>query len=233
MANTMHPRARDRKARILVVDDHPLIREGIARLIDAQADMEVVAEATSAREALAAAAAKEPDLAIVDLSLGDDDGIDLIRDLKTRHPGLEALVLSMHDEELVAERALRAGAMGYVMKLECIQTVVEAIHRVLEGEVYLSPRMTSKTVRRLTGGARPEAAAPLDSLSYREQQVLRLIGEGLGPKAIGERLHISVKTVETHREHIKAKLNLEDATALRKWAIQAARSGLGGGPGPS
>jgi DNA-binding NarL/FixJ family response regulator len=217
----------------LLVDDHPLIREGLIRHISKQHDMEVCAQANTAHEALRAAAAHQPDLAIVDLALGEDDGMDLVRDLRARYPKTEALVLSMHDETFYAERALRAGAMGYVMKQERLQTVIEAIRKILDGEVFLSPRMTARTVRRFSGRTKPEEKSLTDSLSDREFQIFRLLGEGLGPTAIAQRLHISVKTVETHREHIKTKLNLVDASMLRQCAIQWAQQQLATGSPPA
>lgn len=232
--STRHSEERGtRKARLLLVDDHPIIREGLIRLVARQEDMEVCAQASTAQEALQAVAAHEPDLAIVDLALGDDDGLDLVKDLKARHAHLGILVLSMHDENFYAERALRAGAMGYVMKQERLQTVVEAARRILDGGVYLSPRMLARTVRRFSGRSQPQDDSPVDSLSDREFQVFRLLGEGLGPTAIAQRLHISVKTVETHREHIKAKLSLDDAAMLRQCAIQWSQEHFAGGSPPT
>jgi DNA-binding NarL/FixJ family response regulator len=208
------------KAPVLVVDDHPAIRQGLVTVINRQADMEVLAEAGDPREALAAAERLEPRLAVVDISLADADGLDLVKDLKLRHPGMDILVLSMHDEVVYAERALRAGASGYVMKHERLGTVVEALRRVLQGQVHLSEKMTSRLMRRLAGRPPEEAAAPTAALSDRELQVLTLLGKGLGPTLIAERLHLSPKTVETHRARIKDKLKLDSATDLRQYAIE-------------
>jgi DNA-binding NarL/FixJ family response regulator len=233
MTTTPNPQPSTRVARILLVDDHPLIREGLARLISRQQDMEVCAEATNAHEALQVAAAHKPEVAIIDLTLGEDDGMDLVKDFRIRFPDIKPLVLSVHDENFYAERALRAGAVGYIMKQERLQTVVEAIRKALQGEVYLSPHMTARTMRLYSGRARPEDTSPIDALSDRAFQIFRLIGEGLGPTDIARRLHISVKTVETHREHIKTKLNIDDATMLRQCAIQWVQKHLSDGAKPS
>lgn len=212
-------------SRILLVDDHPMIQEGLKQLIAKQPDLELCGAATTGREALEQAAQLRPDLAIVDLSLEDMDGLDLIRDLTGRNPGLAILVLSMRDERFYAERALRAGARGYVPKGRRPRTVMAAIRAVLDGQVYLSEKMASRLLRRVVHEAPPEDSSPVDSLSDRELEVFSLIGQGLGPSKIAQRLHLSVKTIETYRSHIKRKLKLEDAAALRQCAIQWARPG--------
>ncbi len=209
------------KASVLVVDDHPAIREGLATVIGRQADLAVCAEAGNPHDALAAAATHEPRLAIVDISLGGADGLDLVRDLKARQPKMDILVLSMHDEMVYAERALRAGATGYVMKQERLSVVVQALRRMLQGEAFLSEQMTARLVRRVAG--RADAASPTEALSDRELQILALLGEGLGPTQIAERLPISPKTVETHRARVRGKLRLQSATELRRYAIEWVR----------
>lgn len=207
-------------ARILLVDDHPLILEGLVRLINQHPDLEVCGEVGGFNEALQAAAELTPDLVIVDLSLGTESGLDLIVEFSSRHPELHVLVLSMHDETFYAERALKAGASGYIMKEQSPEKVIRAIQRVLEGEIYLSEKMAGKLLRRLAGKPALEDTSPVSLLSQRELQVLELIGSGLGTSEIARKLILSVKTIETYRAHIKDKLHLDDATALRQFAIQ-------------
>ncbi len=211
---------RQQKARILVVDDHPLIRRGLVEVVNRQPDMEVCAEAGSGREALEAAETFAPHLAVVDLALGDVDGLDLVKDFQNRHAKMAILILSRHEEAIYAERALRAGARGYVMKHERLQTVLDAIRRVLRGEVFLSDRMQSKVMLQLVGRRRSEEAEPLASLSDRELQVFAMIGRGMVPSDIARQLHLSVKTITTHKERIKEKLHLETAAELRRCAIE-------------
>jgi DNA-binding NarL/FixJ family response regulator len=207
-------------ARILLVDDHPLILEGLVRLINQQPDLEVCGEVGCPTDALLAARELGPDLMIIDLSLGSDSGLDLIAELNSRHPHIPMLVLSMHDETFYAERALKAGASGYIMKEQSPEKVVRAIQCVLEGEIYLSEKMAGKLLRRLAGKPALEETSPVSLLSQRELQVLEHIGSGLGTSEIARKLNLSVKTIETYRAHIKEKLHLEDATALRQFAIQ-------------
>jgi len=219
MAPRKSPAPKPARTRILLVDDHPLIHEGLVQLIAQEPDLETCGQAASGREALDMAASRNPALAIVDLSLLDMDGLDLIKDLAARFPGLAILVLSMRDERFYAERALRAGARGYITKGERPRTILAAIRRVLQGDVYLSDRMAALLMRRLIDHNSPEAATAVDALSDRELQVLSSIGEGLGPSQIADRLHLSVKTIETYRAHIKDKLSIDDAAALRQYAI--------------
>jgi DNA-binding NarL/FixJ family response regulator len=216
---TSHAKSDDRH-RVLIVDDHPLIRQGLVQLLNEERGIEVCGEAGNGREALELAAAVKPELLILDLRLPDRDGIDLISDLKAHDPGLLILVLTMRDEQVYAERALSAGAAGYVMKGHSPDVVLAAINRVLDGQVYLSEEMTAAVLKRFAGHGHPEQISSIDLLSRRELQVMSLIGQGLGPKEIGKEMHISVRTVETHRENIKIKLGLDDAAALRKFAIQ-------------
>jgi DNA-binding NarL/FixJ family response regulator len=218
----------DRRTRVLLVDDHPVMRQGMAAMINEEPDLIVCGEADGVRTALVAAAQTNPDVALVDLSVADGDGLELIRDLKNRFPDLRSLVLSMFDETVYAERALRAGARGYVMKAEAATTVMAAIRTVLKGDTYLSPRMAAKVTPAL-GRERSERATPsessskppgLERLSDRELQVLRCVGRGMSTREVAEELFISVKTVETHREHLKQKLNLVSSGELLRYAIE-------------
>jgi DNA-binding NarL/FixJ family response regulator len=211
------------KKRVFLVDDHPLMRQALSQLISQEADLAVCGEAEGAAEALRSIAALKPDVAIVDLSLKEGSGLDLVKDLKLREPELPVLVLSMHDESTYAERLLRSGARGYVMKDQASDKVVVALRRVLDGEVYLSDKMSARILHKLVGGA-PASAAPVDLLSDRELQVFEFIGQGVGTRLIAEKLHLSVKTVETYREHIKIKLKLDNATDLLQHAIQWVQS---------
>lgn len=208
------------KARVLLVDDHPIVRQGLGQLINEEPDLAIVAEAEDFPQALAAVDAANPDVAIVDISLKDRSGIELIKEIRARRPGLPILVLSMHDESLHAERVLRAGAKGYIMKQEATEQVMNAIRRVLRGEVYLSERMSSRLVNRLVAGPQNAGGSPIERLSDREFEVFQMIGQGVGPSEIAERLGLSVKTVETHRERIKEKLNLASGSELIRYAMQ-------------
>jgi DNA-binding NarL/FixJ family response regulator len=211
------------KKQVFLVDDHPLVRQALSQLINQEGDLAVCGEAEGAAEALRSIAALKPDVAVVDLTLKEGSGLDLVKDLKLRHPDLPVLVLSMHDEATYAERLLRSGARGYVMKDQASDKVVVALRRVLDGEVYLSDKMSARILHKLVGGA-PASAAPVDLLSDRELQVFEFIGQGVGTRLIAEKLHLSVKTVETYREHIKIKLKLDNATDLLQHAIQWVQS---------
>jgi DNA-binding NarL/FixJ family response regulator len=208
------------KINILVVDDHPIVRERLAELITQEPDLHVCAEAEDSHEALKAVAALLPDLAIVDITLKDTYGIELIKQLKERYPKLPILVLSMHDESLYGERALRAGAMGYLTKQEATKKVVTAIRRILAGEIFVSDKLSATILRKVAGGASTDGGSPLDVLSSRELEVFQLLGEGLGVRKIADNLFISVKTVEAHREHIKQKLNFKSSNELLRYAIE-------------
>lgn len=207
-------------AKVLVVDDHPVVRQGLALLINHEPDLAVCGEAATAAEALKAIADARPDVAIVDLSLKGASGLDLIKDIKVRHPGLPVLVLSMSDENVYAERALRAGARGYMMKEEATEKVLTALRRVLGGAVYLSDAMASRLLSQFVAGDAAGGGSPVDRLSDRELEVFRLIGQGLGTGEIARRLHLSPKTIETHRAHIKVKLGLDSGTDLLRQAIR-------------
>ena len=219
-----HAQVRSERARIFLVDDHEVVRAGLTALINRGRDMEVVGEAANAAEALRKIGVSPPELVILDLSLGGTSGLTLLKDLRTRHPGLPVLVLSMHSEELYAERALHAGAMGYVMKQQAMEEVREAIRAVLSGKVYVSPKMADRLITSVARGRSVAADSAIGGLSDRELEVFELIGHGVGTRTIAERLHLSVKTVETHRANIKEKLGLADGPAL---AAQAAKFVLG------
>lgn len=210
-----------KRARILIIDDHPAVREALASRIGRQSDLEVCGEAADMAEALRLVADTQPDLAVVDISLKTGSGIDLIKRIKDRNDSVRMLVWSMHSESLYAERALRAGALGYINKDQATDKIVEAIRRVLEGKVYLSDGMAEKMLHRAVGGGRKEVTrSPLDALADRELEVFRLIGEGVKTAEIAERLHLSVKTVETYRDRIRQKLDLSDGTDLAHFATQ-------------
>jgi DNA-binding NarL/FixJ family response regulator len=209
----------DGKRRVFLVDDHPMVRERLGQLIDREEDMVVCGEAESAPEAVGKLAALAVDVAVVDLSLKDSRGLELIKDLKAIKPQLPVLVLSMHDESLYAERVLRAGARGYITKQEATTKVLVAIRRVLAGDVYLSEQMVGRLLDRCSSGV-PFAASPVETLADRELEVLQLIGRGRGTRQIAAELRISVKTVETYRARIKEKLRLSGASDLVQYAIQ-------------
>ncbi len=206
--------------RILIVDDHPLVRQGLIGLLSTQPDFEVCGEASGIAEAQESVAAMRPEVVIIDLTLKDGNGIELIKALKERHDGVKMLVISMHDESLFAERALRAGAVGYVSKHEAIRTVVQAVRTVLAGRLYLSPTMTERMVHLAVGARVDGAGSPLDRLTDREIEVFEMIGRGLTSREIAQQLSLSPKTVETHREHVKEKLELKNAAELTKHAVQ-------------
>jgi DNA-binding NarL/FixJ family response regulator len=208
------------------VDDHPIVRQGLTQLINQESDLLVCGQAEDAHNAIAAIRQFHPDMVIVDISLKDTSGVELIKDLKVQFPELPVLTLSMHDEAVYGERALRAGARGYIMKQEATEKVVTAIRRVLAGEVYVSDGMAAKMVSKLVGGVSKKPASPIESLSDRELEVFRMIGEGFNTREMAEKLHLSVKTIETYRAHIKDKLALQDASELLRSAIQWVNSEL-------
>jgi DNA-binding NarL/FixJ family response regulator len=206
-----------RPARILVVDDHPIVRLGIRQMIDAEPTLSICCEAESMEAALELAKSSDADLAVVDLSLKDGSGLELIRALRESVPRLPVLVLSMHDEHLFAERALRAGAHGYIMKHEAIDGLIGAIQQVLAGRVVVSERVSQRILGRL-GSDTFASPGPLGSLTDRELEVFELIGRGLSTASIAERLEVSVKTIETYRANIKVKLDIKDAADLIRFA---------------
>lgn len=208
------------RTRVFVVDDHPLVREWLASLINHQADLSVCGEAGSAGAALAALAAANPDVVIVDLSLGGRSGLELIKDIRASHPHAAVLVLSMHDEDLYAERALRAGARGYIMKREATKNVILAIRRIQEGKIYVSERLASALAERLVTGLPAGTESPVARLSDRELEVYRLLGEGRATRQIAEQLHLSAKTVQAYCARIKEKLGLSTGTELLREAMR-------------
>jgi DNA-binding NarL/FixJ family response regulator len=206
--------------RVLIVDDHPIVRQGLRRMIDLEPDLIVCGEAQGEREARAAIRDLEPDVAIVDISLGQGDGLELVRNVHAQHPALPMLVLSMHDELIYAERLLAAGARGYIMKQAASEQLLVALRKVLDGEIYMSEAVSS-----IVGQGRPGSSAstvgtdPIGRLSNRELQVLNLIGRGQSSREAAEALGLSVKTVETHRQSLKRKLNLATNAQLVQYAI--------------
>ncbi len=205
--------------RIAIVDDHPIVRRGLASLINLEPDLEVSGYAEDARSALDLVRTLKPDLLVVDIFLKDSNGLDLLKALQKRNSTVPILVVSMHDESLYAERVLRAGAMGYVMKREAEQVIVKAIRRVLEGRVYLSERMQERVL--LGYAARPSVPrSPTEALTDRELQVFEMLGHGIGIRRIAENLAISVKTVDAHRARIREKLGLANATEVLQRAVQ-------------
>jgi len=205
--------------RIFVVDDHPIVRQGLAKLLSDEADLELCGEAENARDGLQAIGQLKPDLAIVDISLAGKTGLDLIKDIRVLYPQLPVLVLSMHDELIYAERALRAGARGYVMKQEGGKILLQAIRQVLSGQVYVAQQISATILDRVSQGPAKAARSPVENLTEREFEVFHLIGRGLSTRQIANQLSVSVKTVEVHRLHIKEKLHLEAGAALMHYAM--------------
>jgi len=205
------------KQKILIVDDHPMVREGLRRIIDSQTDLTVCGEAGNAKEALAAVKTRQPDLVLLDLSMPGRDGIDLTKQLWLDDPKLPVLVLSMHDESVYAERTLRAGARGYIMKSELPETLLAAIRRILSGEVSVSNMIVTQMTNKMSRG---NSLSPMDLLSDRELEIFRLFGEGNPRSKVAADLDLSVKTVETHRSNIYRKLSLRGADDLRRHAAR-------------
>lgn len=211
---------RKAKTRIFIVDDHPIVRKGLADVLNQEPDMTICGGAETVSDALREISERMPDLAIVDLTLKGASGLELLKDLKIRHPEMPVLVLSMHDETLFAERALRAGAKGYVMKQEAVNELQTAIRRVLEGKIYVSPAMSERLLQSVTQSQKGRDRSPMERLSDREIEVFEMIGKGMATGEIARKLHLSVKTIETYRAHIKEKLNLTTAVQLVQHATQ-------------
>lgn len=209
-----------KKRKVFLVDDHPIVRQGLALLINGESDLMVCGEADGGFAAIQMVSEIHPDILVLDISLNGPDGIELLKTIRTKDPGLPVLILSMHDEATYAERALRAGANGYIMKQEATEKVLTAIRRILHGEVHLSDRLTNRMLQHFICGSVSSKDSPLANLSDRELEVFRLIGEGHGTRQIADELHISVKTVESYQAHIKEKLYLRNARELVKHAIE-------------
>ncbi len=209
-----------KKSKVFVVDDHPIIRQGLALMINREPDLSVCGEAQDAHTAIQAVATAKPDIMIVDISLTGPDGLDLLKDIRMRYPELPVLILSMHDEGIYAERALRAGAQGYIMKQEATEKVLVALRRILTREIYISERIANRMLQRYIGSRGTGRPSSIADLTDRELEVFRLIGEGHSTRRIAEELHISVKTVESYQAHIKEKLSLRSARELVQHAIQ-------------
>ena len=212
------------KRKVLIVDDHPVVRDGLTSLINHEDDLFVCGETGEAQEALRLITELKPDVVIVDITLGDSDGIELTKDIKARHAKLPVIVLSMHDESIYAERVLRAGARAYLMKDAVSDKIITAIRTVLGGEIYVSDIMAKKLLRKLAGNHVDTTNAPIDSLTDREFQVFRWIGQGHKSSKIAKHMHLSVKTVETYHSRIKEKLDLANAAELLQYAIQWANT---------
>lgn len=228
-ATVMPAKATAPKKRILVVDDHPMTRSGLVYLLDKQPDLEVCGEAGNPAEALANISTLKPNVLMTDITMPGRSGIEFIKDVHASHPELAILVVSMHDETVYAERALRAGARGYVMKEVGGETLLQALRQVLDGNVYVSPRMSAQLLDALAG-ARPRGSdSPIKKLTDREFEVFHLIGQGKSTRDIAKQLHLSSKTVDVHRANIKEKLGLEDATSLIRYAVRWVESETPGG----
>ena len=209
--------------KILIVDDHPIFCVGMAALINKEPDLEVCASEATAAKAWQAIKDHDPDLVIVDISLKESNGIDLVEEIKAHYPDLPVLVLSMYDESLYAERALMAGARGYIMKERAVEKVVKALRQVLAGDIYASRKIKDKVFSRLVSSGKPPEKLSMDRLTNRELEVFRLIGDGLSSKEIARRLNLSIKTVGTHRENIKEKFQLKHYTQLVTFAVHWSR----------
>jgi len=209
-----------KKKTVFVVDDHPIVRQGLALLINQESDLAVCGEAEEMHSALSAIQATRPDILIVDISLNGPDGLELLKHIRISAPRLPVLILSMHDESIYAERALRAGANGYIMKQEATEKVMVALRRILSGEIYVSDRIANSMLRHYVRGADGSEHSSISDLSDRELEVFRLIGEGQGTRQIAKALHLSVKTVESYQAHIKEKLSLRSARELVQHAVE-------------
>jgi DNA-binding NarL/FixJ family response regulator len=206
--------------KVLIVDDHPMMREGLAQLIGNDPGLEVCGDAGDAQEALEKIASLKPDLVLTDITLPGKNGLELIKDIQALHPGVLVLVLSMHDETLYVERVLRAGGRGYIMKEEGGKKIAQAIRQVLDGQIYVSEKMSAKILEIFSGHGANVAASPVETLTDREFDVFQLIGQGLATKQMADKLHLSTKTIEVHRANIKAKLGLGSMAELIRYAVR-------------
>jgi DNA-binding NarL/FixJ family response regulator len=210
--------AASKRTRILLVDDHPMMRQGLAALIGSEPDLEICGEAENAAKAMSALAAHPIDLVLLDLTLPDKNGVEVIKDIRALHPAVRVLVVSMHDEAIYAERVLRAGACGYIMKQEGGPKLLQAIREVLAGQISVSEKVSARILELFSG--RGSGASPMEKLTDREFEVFQLIGQGLATRQIADKLHLSVKTVEVHRLHIKEKLAVTSAPELVRFAVR-------------
>jgi DNA-binding NarL/FixJ family response regulator len=216
--------AAQNKKRILIVDDHPMMRQGLAQLIAAEPNLTVCGEAENGESALDSIGGLKPDLVLADISLPGKNGLELIKDFQAVQPGLPVLVISMHDESLYAERVLRAGGRGYIMKQEGGKKLMLAIQQVLAGKIYVSEKMSAEILENFSGRRASTEGSPMEKLTDREFEVFQLVGQGRGTREIAEKLHLSVKTVEAHRANIKVKLKLKSASELIHFAVRWAES---------
>lgn len=208
------------KKKILIVDDHPMMREGLAQLIGNETDLMVCGEAGDANEGLEKIKLLKPDLVIADITMPGKNGIELIKDIQAMHAGLSVLVISMHDESLYAERVLRAGGRGYVMKQEGGKKLMQAIRHVLSGQIFVSEKMSAKILEIFSGHRAETASSPVETLTDREFEIFQLIGKGVSTVEMGRQLHVSAKTIEVHRANIKAKLKMKTAAELLRYAVR-------------
>jgi len=208
-----------RVRRVLIVDDHPIVRQGLRRVMENEEDLTVCGEAETARDARAAIKEFNPDVVIADISLKQGDGIELVRDVRAHYPQLPILVLSMHDETIYAERMLSAGANGYIMKQAASEQFLISLRRVLDGGIYVSEAVGNNMIEKFAAGGTYISANPIDRLSNRELQILHMIGKGMSTRETAHSLNLSIKTVESHRQRIKRKLNLTTGTQLVQYAV--------------
>jgi DNA-binding NarL/FixJ family response regulator len=214
----------DAAKKLIVVDDHPIVRRGLQQLIDTQPDLVLVGSAATSTEALDLVGQENPDLAIIDVNLSNGNGIELVKQLNAHHANLSVLMISMYDETLYAERALAAGAKGYIMKQASDEQMLQAIRRVLEGRLYVSDDVRKENFTTPPDQDAGEVDSPIDRLSDRELEVFLLLGRGFAPRHIAEKLSVSVKTVESHRRHLKDKLNIDSSAELTRYAIEWCRT---------
>ena len=214
----------ENKTQVLIVDDHPVIRDGLVTIINHERDLNVCGQAEDAYIALKAVAELKPDIVVTDISLKSSDGIELTKNIKARYPGLPVIIFSIHDESIYAERALLAGAKAYLMKDEVSENVIKAIRTVLNGEIYVSSEISKKFLHKIAENKAGSTKTQIESLSDREFEIFRLIGEGLKASQIAKQLHLSTKTIETYRSRIKEKLNLPNAAELLRYSIKWAKS---------
>jgi DNA-binding NarL/FixJ family response regulator len=226
MSKAKQPVAKGKRANILLVDDHAVVRYGIAQLINRQNDMMICGEEEDASKALTAIAARKPDLVIADISLKDSSGLELMRNIQALYPGLPVLVMSVHEESIYADLAFRAGAAGYLMKQEAIEKILTAVRRVLDGHIYVSEAQGARMLQQQVRGRGGAGIPPIKTLSDRELEVLRLIGQWKTTRQIAGELHLSIKTIEYYREQIKRKLNLKNSAGLTQFATSWVERGM-------